>query len=892
MADRIKGITIEINGDTVKLSKALEGVNQKISSTSASLKDVNRLLKLDPGNTDLLKQKQEYLNTSIEATKEKLQQEKEALEQMQASGSTEVNQEQQNALQREIVETTQKLEKLEEQNKHFSVLGSQISDVGDKISEVGGKITGVGAGLSKSVTAPIAAIGTASMAAWGEVDEALDTITQKTGASGDALADMQDRAKELATTIPVSFQDAGTAIGEVNTRFASTGEELSDLSEKFLKFSNVNGTDVNATIDQTSASMKAWNLEAKDAGAYLDTLNVVGQATGINVDALNASMASNATTFKEMKMSAADAATFLGQVEVSGMDSSTAMKGLQTAMKNAVADGKALPDVLKDLQDKMGGSATDTEKLNACIETFGSKAGPQFYNALKNGTVNLDDFGSSINDNLGSVSDTFDAMLDPADQAQVAMNNLKEVGAQLGDSLQATLAPIIERVVGKIRDFKDWFDSLDDSTKQMIVTIGLVAAVIGPLIVLIGTIVSSIGGLLTNYIGPLVTFIQSSLIPAIGAISAPVLAVVAVLAAFAAAFIYLYKTNDEFRAKVQVIWLEIQDTIQSVIQAVQAIIQAFVVVVQDAWAKWGDQIMAVVNTAWNFIMAQIELVMTIIEGVINVIMAAISGDWSGAWNAIKQLCSDVWDGIKNVVSAALEFIKTFIQTCMNVIKSIISTVWNAIKSVFSTVLESIKQTVTDVWNSIKQTISDVINAIKDTVSEILGNIADKFTEIFENIKSGVAERITAVKEVITDKIGEAMDFLKNLPAQALTWGRDLIDNFVQGIKDTVHKVTEAVEGVANKVSDVLGFSEPEEGPLSDFHTYAPDMIDLFVKGINDNMYKVQQAVEKMAGNISMTVNGASMDRSATPIVVRSVNTTVLDGKIIAQSVNENLGAML
>ena len=269
MADRIKGITIEINGDTVKLSKALEDVNKKISSTSASLKDVNRLLKLDPGNTDLLKQKQEYLNTSIEATKEKLQQEKEALEQMQASGSTEANQEQQNALQREIVETTQKLEKLEEQNKQFSVLGSRISVVGDKISEVGGKITGVGAGLSKSVTAPIAAIGTASMAAWGEVDEALDTITQKTGASGDALADMQDRAKELATTIPVSFQDAGTAVGEVNTRFAATGEELSDLSEKFLKFSNVNGTDVNATIDQTSASMKAWGLEAKDAGAYV-----------------------------------------------------------------------------------------------------------------------------------------------------------------------------------------------------------------------------------------------------------------------------------------------------------------------------------------------------------------------------------------------------------------------------------------------------------------------------------------------------------------------------------------------------------------------------------------------------------------------------------------------
>ena len=539
MADRIKGITIEIDGDTVKLSKALEDVNKKISSTSTSLKDVNRLLKLDPGNTDLLKQKQEYLNTSIETTKDKLKQEKEALEQMQKSGSTESNQEQQNALQREIVETTQKLEKLEEQQKNFSVLGSRVSELGNKVSEAGGKISNVGAGLAKGITAPITAIGTASMAAWSEVDEALDTVTQKTGASGDALEDMQSRAKELAATIPVPFQDAGTAIGEVNTRFGATGDELSDLSEKFLKFAKVNGTDVNASIDQTSATMKAWGLDAKDTGAYLDTLNVVGQATGINVDSLNASMASNATTFKEMGMSASDAATFLGQVEVSGMDSSTAMKGLQTAMKNAAADGKALPDALKELQDKMGSSASDTDKLNACIETFGSKAGPQFYNALQNGTVNLDDFGSSIQDNLGNVSNTFDAMLDPSDQMTTAMNNLKDAGSQLGEAIQATLAPVIEELVKKLQALKDWFSGLDDDQKEMIVKIGLIAAAVGPIIAVVGGIVTAIGGLMTNAIGPLITFIQSSLIPAIGAISAPVAAVVAALAIFAAAFVYL-----------------------------------------------------------------------------------------------------------------------------------------------------------------------------------------------------------------------------------------------------------------------------------------------------------------------------------------------------------------
>lgn len=526
MANRIAGITIQIDGDTRKLDDSLKTVNKTISDTSSKLRDVEKQLKLDPKNTELLNQKQEYLTKSISATKDKLAEEKKALEQLKNADNSAETVEQQRALAREIVATEGQLKKLEDSYKEFGNVSAQkIKGAAEDMNGFGKKLSGAGTELSKKVTAPIVAIGTASMAAWSEVDEAMDTITQKTGASGDALADMQNRAKELATTIPTSFQEAGTAVGEVNTRFAATGDELSDLSEKFIKFSSVNGTDVNATIDQTSASMKAWGLEAKDAGAYLDTLNVVGQATGINVDALNASMASNATTFKEMGMSAADAATFLGQVEVSGMDSSTAMKGLQTAMKNAAADGKALPDALKDLQDKMGGSATDTEKLNACIETFGSKAGPQFYNALKNGTVNLDDFGSSINDNLGSVSDTFDAMLDPADQAQVAMNNLKEVGAQLGDSLQATLAPIIEQVVGKLRDFKNWFDSLDDSTKQIIVKIGLVAAAIGPVLVVLGTLISSISSIV-SVVGTVVGVLGGPLTLAIAAIVAVLIGLV------------------------------------------------------------------------------------------------------------------------------------------------------------------------------------------------------------------------------------------------------------------------------------------------------------------------------------------------------------------------------
>jgi phage-related minor tail protein len=106
------------------------------------------------------------------------------------------------------------------------------------MKEVGGKISDVGEGLTKGITVPVAAVGAASVAAWKEVDEALDAVTQKTGASGAALEDMQKRAKSIAETIPTDFQTAGDAVGEVNTRFGLTGDALEDLSKKFVEFAS------------------------------------------------------------------------------------------------------------------------------------------------------------------------------------------------------------------------------------------------------------------------------------------------------------------------------------------------------------------------------------------------------------------------------------------------------------------------------------------------------------------------------------------------------------------------------------------------------------------------------------------------------------------------------
>ena len=633
MADKIRGITIELNGDSTGLMKAVKQVNGSLRQTQAALKDVNKLLKLDPGNTTLLAQKQDYLKKAISDTSKKLEEEKKVLEELKKSGDSDKTVEQQRALERQIAETTQRLDGLKQEAKEFgSVATQQFKLVGDKIKDVGKGITDVGKGMTTHVTAPIMAVGAASMAAFSEVDAAMDTIVVKTGASGKALEDMQAIVGNLATSIPVSFEEAGTAVGEVNTRFGVTGEELEKLSGKFLKFAQINGTDVNSTIDATQKSMAAWGIQADQTGEYLDTLNKVGQNTGISMDTLNSAMASNAETFQQMGMGAADAATFLGQVEMSGVDTSAALKGMQTAMKNAAKEGKSLPEALAELQTVMTGSASDTDKLNAAIEFFGAKAGPQMFNAMQNGTVSLNDFGAALTDNFGSVEQTFDATLDPVDEMTTAMNDLKLAGAGLGESLQSVLAPVLEQVADKIRDLREWWEWLSPAMQETIVKVGLVAAAIGPLLVIIGTVISTISTIVGAIGGAIGIFSTLSaaftaaggaagiFTAAIAVITGPIGIAVAAVAALIAIGVALYKNWDEVKAKAA----ELAQAISEKWEEIKKVVS--------------DAIENVKTTVSNGIDAAKQKVETTLDG--------IRQAFKDKLDAAKKVVTDTVDGIK------------------------------------------------------------------------------------------------------------------------------------------------------------------------------------------------------------------------------------------------------
>lgn len=860
---KIRGITIELDGDASGLMKSLSDVNKSLKSTQSQLRDVNKALKLDPGNTDLLAQKQHYLTEAIDETKEKLRQEEEIMRQLKEQAASGVdNTDQQNALQREIVETTQALKDLEEQAKQSaSVLGTQMQQAGEKIKGVGDKISSVGTGMTKTVTAPIVAVGAASVAAFSEVDSALDTVVKKTGATGDAMAEMEEIVKDISTEVPTDFDSVGNAVGEVNTRFGVTGKSLKDLSESFIKFADLNDTDVSSSIDNVQKVAAAYNITVADTPALLDTLNATGQATGISMDSLSQLLVSNAAAMTQMGFSASDAAKFLGQCEMSGTDTSAVMTGLSKALKTATSKGIPLKQALSDLQNQMLNASSDTEGLSIAYDYFGSKAAPKIYEACKNGTLSFADLGTSLQDNLGSVDDTFDNTLDGIDNMTTATNALKIAGAELGESISNVVAPILKDVAQVVREFSRWFGALPDSAKETIVRIAAIVALIGPVLVVVGKITSGIGSVVSIG-GKLVTFLSGSLVPAMGAVTASggwiVGAIALVIAAIAALVYIIYKNWDDIAP-----WLE--DKWNSL---------------KDAWEITWDNISTFWAETWDNVKEKASQTWDSISESASIFWNNFSTFWANFGIGVYNTAVSTWSSVTTWLSTTWSGIVTFGTSSFLNLRNNISNAWNAVKS-----------NTTSTWNNIKSSISNAMGSAYNAVSSRASSMYSAASTQFNNIVSSAASAAVGVYNHIYSGFENAWNYITGLPAKAYQWGSDLIDGFVGGIENFIHKVHDAASEVASIITQYIHFSRPDIGPLRDYEQWMPDMMQGLADGIRQNQYLVANAMQGLASTMAVSAptlqssaQSVSVDTSGITAAIRAAVGTAQNGSDVGNIV--------
>ena len=230
MASRIAGITVEIGGNVGSLSKALESVNKVIKNTQTQLKDVERLLKLDPTNMVLLTQKQEALKTAIASTKEKLEALKTAQEQAKTQMENgDLGKDKYDALQREIIATEEELERLAKEAANANTALNKLDSVGQTLEKVGDKMAGVGKNLTTYVTTPLAAVGTAAVKTADDFDEQMSKVSAISGATGKDFDALRDKAREMGSKTKFSATEAGQAFEYMAMAGWKTGDMLDGI---------------------------------------------------------------------------------------------------------------------------------------------------------------------------------------------------------------------------------------------------------------------------------------------------------------------------------------------------------------------------------------------------------------------------------------------------------------------------------------------------------------------------------------------------------------------------------------------------------------------------------------------------------------------------------------
>ena len=923
MANRIKGITVEINGDTTKLSKALEGVNKNIKNTQTQLKDVQKLLKLDPSNTELLSQKHKLLADAVKATKEKLETLKTAAEQAnQALANGDISQEQYDALQREIIETEQELQNLQREAEASSTALAKLGQAGEMLEEAGDKIADVGTTLTTHVTVLIAAAGTAAVKTAADFDSAMSKVAAVSGATGDELDALRDKAREMGAKTKFSASEAAEAMNYMAMAGWKTEDMISGI-DGIMNLAAASGEELAVTSDIVTDALTAFGLTAADSGHFADVLAAASSNANTNVSMMGETFKYAAPVAGALGFSVEDTAQAIGLMANAGIKSTqagTSLRSIMTALSGEVkfcgaslgevtvqttnADGsmRDLNDILADCRVAFS-QLSESEQASAAQALVGKNAMSGFLalmNAAPADITKLEGAISSCDGTSLSMAETMQDNL--SGQLTILKSQLEELAISFSDILM----PVIRSIVTHIQGFVDKLNQLDPQTKETIVKIALVAAALGPLLIVIGKTISGVGSIVTlvSKAPAAIAAVKGGIATVTGALGVSlgtILAVVAAVAALVAAFVHLWNTNDEFKNNIIGIWNKIKETFSGLADGIVSRVnelgfdfENFTEMLKAAWDALCSVLAPMFEGMFTNIANILSAVSGVILGILDIFVGLFTGDWEQLWNGVKSIFVSIWDllvatfqnilnVLKNVANVVLGWFGTSWNSAWTSIKDFFVNIWTSIVSFFTGIITGIRDFFVNTWTSIYTTFTNIVTAIHMVATTIFTAVKDFITGIFTAIYDFLSPLLEAFRylfetifQAIQILIGRAMDWISEKISAIWNGIVSFLTPLLEGIKNVFETIWNAI---STKISSILSaISGTISGVWNGIKSAISGILETIKSIISTAWDTVSTKISTVLTAIKTTVSSIwDSIKSAISAKITGIVTTVKDG---------------
>lgn len=679
-----------------------------------------------------------------------------------------------------------------------------------KLGALGSAFTNVGSAMTKNLTVPIAGAGAAVVTVASKFESAMSEVAAISGATGDDLQALTDKAQEMGATTKFSASESAAALKYMAMAGWDTEAMLNGI-DGVMQLAAASGEDLASTSDIVTDAMTAFGLSADQSTRFADVLAQTANRSNTSVALMGETFKYVAPVAGALGYSIEDTSVAIGLMANSGIKGSQAgtslknvltnlakptdqvqsyMDKLNISMVDQTGNVKPLNQLLNEMRDSFAG-LTEAEKAEYAAGIAGKEGMSGLLAIVNASQSDFDKLTEAINNSNGAAQDVADVMMDNlGGQLTILKSTLEGIAISFGN----ILLPAVKKVVDALQNFLNWLNGLTDGQKQLVVTIATVVAAIGPVLLLIGKLITAVTSIIN---------VVNLLKPAFAALNSvmaanPIGIVVVAIAGLVAALVTLYNKNEEFRNFVNTAWAQIKETISTVIDA---IVNFFTVTIPGA------------------IDAVIAWFQTLVDNIANFFTVVIPEKIDELVQWFTELPERIGYAIGFAIGTLANWVVSLAQKAAEVGPKVIDAIVNFFSQLPGKIWNFLAQAVTDFSNWVVQTKekamtvgAQIIDTVVNFFTQLPGRIWNALLQAITQVQQWGSDLISWAQTAIPNVISTITSFFEELPGKMLEIGKNLLLGLADGIASAVGTVVNKVKSVASSIlsgfKDAFGIHSP------------------------------------------------------------------------------------